>query len=116
MAKLEFGKIIGGVGAGALVHFLEQKFGESTQLTNPSNIVPILLAGASVLGFAPKIVGGRVGKIIGDVGQASIGLVSYKIFKSGLPIGTGNGEDSRIFRRSVSPVNTFTGDMSLSGL
>ena len=44
MAKLEFGKIIGGVGAGALVHLLEQRYGDSTQLTNPSNIVPILLA------------------------------------------------------------------------
>jgi hypothetical protein len=115
MAKLEFGKIIGGVGAGALVHFLEQRFGESSQLTNPANIVPILLAGASVLGFAPKIVGGKIGKIVGDVGQASIGLVSYKIFKSGLPTVSGN-DDTRIFRRSVSPVNTFTGDMSLSGL
>ena len=114
MAKLEFGKIIGGVGAGALVHLLEQRYGDSTQLTNPSNIVPILLAGASVLGVTNKLAGGRIGKVIGDVGQASIGLVSYKIMKSGLPT-TASG-DSRIFRRSVSPVNTFTGDMSLSGL
>ena len=115
MAKLEFGKIIGGVGAGALVHLLEQRYGDSTQLTNPSNIVPILLAGASVLGVSNKLAGGKIGKIIGDVGQASIGLVSYKIMKSGLPT-TSNGGESRIFRRSVSPVNTFTGDMSLSGL
>ncbi len=113
MMKLQFGKVIGGVGAGALLHFLEQKYGESNSLTSISTIVPIALAGASVLGFVPKI--GGIGKILGQVGEASIGLVAYKMVKS-QGIFSPKPSSTRIFHRSVSPVNTFTGDMSLSGL
>ena len=114
MMKLQFGKVIGGVGAGALLHFLEQKYGESNSLTSISTIVPIALAGASVLGFVPKI--GGIGKIIGSIGEASTALVAYKLLKNGMPTTSSTATSARIFHRSVSPVNTYTGDMSLSGL
>ncbi|MEO2056322.1 MAG: hypothetical protein ABGW66_02445 [Flavobacteriaceae bacterium] len=112
MATIPTSKIIGGVGAGVLVNYLENRTGATDDIKDLSNIVPIALAGASVLGFVPKI--GGIGKIIGQVGEASIGLVAYKLIKSqGLFTPKA---DNRIFHRSVSPVNTFTGDMSLSGL
>jgi|LWDU01.1.fsa_nt_gi hypothetical protein len=114
MAKLQFSKIIGGVGAGALVGFLEQRNGKSSEPTALSNIVPIALASASVLGFVPKL--GGIGKIIGQVGEASVSLVAYKLFNGDLKLTKSGGDSTRIFHRSVSPVNTFTGDMSLSGL
>jgi len=114
MAKLQFSKVIGGIGAGALLHFLEKQYGESNSLTSPSTIVPIALAGASVMGFVPRI--GGIGKIIGQVGEASTALVAYKLLKHGMPSTSSGSTSARIFHRSVSPVNTFTGDMSLSGL
>jgi hypothetical protein len=115
MAKLQFSKIIGGVGAGALVGYLEKRAGGvQSQPTALSNIIPIALASASVLGFVPRI--GGMGKIIGQVGEASVALVAYKLFNGDLALTGSNGGDTRIFHRSVSPVNTFTGDMSLSGL
>jgi hypothetical protein len=115
MAKLQFSKIIGGVGAGALVGYLEKRAGGvQSQPTALSNIIPIALASASVLGFVPRI--GGMGKIIGQVGEASVALVAYKLFNGDLALTGSSGSGTRIFHRSVSPVNTFTGDMSLSGL
>ena len=113
MATIPTSKIIGGVGAGVLVNYLENRAGATDDIKDLSNIVPIALAGMSVLGFVPKI--GGIGKILGQVGEASIGLVAYKMVKS-QGIFSPKPSSTRIFHRSVSPVNTFTGDMSLSGL